>query len=329
MKKNLIFFATSLSLGCAGSIAYALQYNALVSKEHSKYVSSEVYESIEYTAWLDVGSLHTCNNFNPLASDIYEGATFTQSQDCLQKQERTATTYLINNETGQKTLKEVKTESRDNPESQSVQEIGTYLAVSCLDIKNHSGDTGDGHYDINLSSGKETVLCDMSNGGWTLLMSTGSDQGRPTMTRLSINKNNPPSSANYSSYDYYPKMEDFFSILNTNTHFKFSCKDYTNGDLKEYYHKDINNFNTYFNLDQGDYAGSITCATDKDFTQNVDNTLFCIGGNNSQHRYYRASINEYGWAHYNGTSTPKMLRHCGAPWYGDGTQNHNGYIWFK
>lgn len=318
-----------IGLGSVSSIAYALQFNALVSKEYSNYVSSEVYESVEYTDWVNVGSLHSCGNFVPLVSEIYEGTSFQQSQECIQDQERIAHIYMINNETGEKTLKESKTEQRELKESITIDEVGTYQAISCLDIKNHHGDRGNGHYFINLPSGKEKVLCDMSTGGWTLLMSTGDDQGRPSMTSLVINKNNPPASANYSSYNYYPKMNDFFSIMNNETNFKFTCKDFSNGNLREYYHKNINNFNTYFNLDQGSYTGTITCSTNKDFTQNVKNDLFCVGGNDTNHRYYRASIEEYGWAHYNGNSTPKMLRHCGSPWYGDGTQKHNGYIWFK
>lgn len=324
MKKTLLGVSIISVFG-----AFASQYNALVTKEHSNYKSTDKYELIEYSNWVDIGALHTCQNFTPLDSEVYKDTLFNQEQECLQKQERNVSVYEVSSLDGTKTLINSYTENQDINKNQTVQAIGTYLAESCLDIIDHFGDNGDGKYSIFLPSGEETVYCDMNNGGWTMLVSSGSDIGRPNMTSLNLNKNTPPSSIDYNEYNYYPVMNDFFSILDTNTIFRFSCKDYTDNSIVNYYHKNINNFNTYFNLNQGSYTGTITCASDEDFTQNVSTTLHCIGGNDIAHRYYRSSLHEYGWAHYDGGQFPKMLRHCGAGWYGDDTPNHNGYIWFK
>ena len=324
MKKTII------ALSIISVISYATQYNALVTKEHSKFKSTDKYETIEATEWLNTNNIHSCYNFSPLNSEIYKGTIFTQLQECQQEQERTVSVYLVSSLDGSKELQNTYVEFQNIETTQTVQETGTYLANSCLDIKNHSGDIGDGHYVINFNNQEQTVLCDMTrdNGGWTLLVSTGSDVGRPHITSLNINKNNPPASADYSVYNYYPVIDYFIPMLTTETNLRFSCVDNTNQVEHNYYHKNINNFGSYLNLDSGIYTGSSTCASSSDYSENYSTTN-CLGGNNTAHRYYRAGLGEYGWAHYNGNEFPKMLRHCGAGWYGNDTPSHNGYIWFK
>ena len=324
MKKIII------TLSIIPIVSYAAQYNALVTKEHTNFKSTDKYKSVESTEWVNTSNIHSCDNFSPLDTEIYNGTSFFQLQECLQEQERTVSVYLVSNLDGSKELQETYVELQNIEKTQTVQEIGSYLANSCLDIKNHSGDIGDGHYTINFNGHQQTVLCDMTkdDGGWTLLISSGSDVGREHITSLNINKNNPPVVANYSVYNYYPVIDYFIPMLTTETNLRFSCVDNTNNVEHHYYHKNINDFGSYLNLDSGSYTGNSTCASSADYSENYSVTN-CLGGNNTLHRYYRAGLAEYGWANYNGNDFPKMLRHCGAGWYGSGTPSHNGYIWFK
>lgn len=294
-------------------------------------LDSDTYKVIEeYTTWTNEGEKINCSN-DLESENVHFETNFAQTTTCDQNQKRTKTIYNENELTGERTLVS-SSEETQTIQVQSISSlIGTYKSISCRDALNHNANTVNGINKIFLNGVQETVFCDMSTGGWTLLLSTGTDEGQQSMTGLSINKNNPPTNVNYSHYDYYPKMDDFLSTFNANTEIRFRCKDKVNGNTRAYYHKNISNFNTYFNLATGSYTGSVTCATNQSFTENVGNDAYtCIGGNNTMHRYYRASINEYGWAHYDSTSYPQMLRHCGSTFTGDGVNNHSqGYIWYR
>lgn len=322
----------TIALSIIPIVSYAAQYNALVTKEHTNFKSTDKYESVETTEWVNTSNIHSCDNLSPLDTEVYNGTSFFQLQECLQEQERTVSVYLVSNLDGSKELQETYVELQNIEKTQTVQEIGSYLANSCLDIKNHSGDIGDGHYTINFNGHQQTVLCDMTKdgGGWTLLVSSGSDIIRNHMTSLNINTNNPPSTADYTIYNYYPTMDNIIATLNTETNFRFSCQDNVTNIEYNYYHKNINNFNSYFNLDTGIYSGSVVCASSADYSENYSsNVSSCIGGNNEYHRYYSAGLSEAGWAVYGAGFPPYMLRHCGSEWYGNDTPSHNGYIWFK
>ena len=294
-------------------------------------LDSDIYKVVEeYTNWSNEGEKKNCSiDLEP--ENIHFETNFVQTETCDQIQKRIKTTYNVNELTGEK----IFISSSENTQKIQIESVsslmGSYKSVSCRDALNHNANNINGINKIFLNGIKETVYCDMSKGGWTLLLSTGTDEGQQFMTELSINKNNPPTNVNYSHYDYYPKMDDFLTTFNRNTEIRFSCKDKFNGNNRDYYHKDISNFYTYFNLGTGSYTGSVTCSTNESFTENVGTDIHaCIGGNNTQHRYYRASIDEYGWAHFDSTQYPQMLRHCGSTFIGDGENNHSqGYIWYR
>ncbi len=325
MKKGLlamsIFFA---------SYTLAENFVIVVEKENNYNVVEIGYTKVvEYTEWVDIGTPNCL--YSPEASSVYNGSIFDQTKTCTQYQERDKNTYKEDINTKERTLSETLTESQNvNMPSEITSVNGEYKANSCLEIKNHSGNEGDGHYQIDLGSIKETVYCDMV-GGWTLLMSTGSDIAVEQMANKSTNKNSPPSSADHGLYDYYPKMNDFFIAMDSSTVIKFDCKDKEHGTERDYYHKGVTDFNSYFNISTGVYnTTGLNCATNESFSQNSATDSDCLSGNNEFHRYYKASVGEYGWAMYTGNSVPKTLRHCGNNWIGDGDGNQSqGYIWYK
>lgn len=298
-------------------------------------LKEDVYKiTEEFTEWKNIGLEKNCS-IAPLENEIYKNTNFDQIRTCDQEQSRTKNTYNENELTGNKVLISSNIEKQTIEIQDTELKIGTYNATSCLDIKNHGGENSNGKYSIFLNNLEETVYCDMEGGAWTLLLSTGLDEPRVNLTSTSINKNNPPTTINHSFYDYIPKIDDFIPTLNTNTIIKFTCKDREYGTERAYYHKGIDNFNTYLNISTGSYTGNVYCATNESFTDNVTSGSIgensCIRGNNTQHRYYNAGIKEYGWAHYSsGDGRPSFLRHCGSNWIGDGANSQSqGYIWYK
>jgi hypothetical protein len=141
--------------------AYA-SYVVVVDKEESNYDHAGLIEEIEYTEWVDTGILSNCRNESPLDSDIYEGTSFTQNVDCDEKQERTKT----------KTSEETEEQTKVTASTQ--QSVGTYEAISCLDILNHGGSNIDGNYQIKPNQTKITAFCDMINGGYTTITRSSS-----------------------------------------------------------------------------------------------------------------------------------------------------------
>lgn len=325
-KKKILITSLALSVG----FVFAKDFIVIIDKKSSNYIKKieNTTETVEYTGWVDEGSVYNCN-LTPLTEDYYEGLSFNQKSDCSQDQKQTKNTYEENLDTGTKTLLHSEEMNQTVSVSTTQQEVGTYKAISCLDAKNHNASV-DGLYTIQLSGNTESVYCDMSNGGWTLLMSTGSDLDLSNLTSENRNKNNPPTTINHTLYDYMPKMSDFFVVMDQNTIFKFDCKDKEYGTEREYFHRNITDYNNYFNMSTGTYSGTMECATNESFSENYQNDISCIGGNDTEHRYYRAGLEEYGWALYSGISEPKSLRHCGSNWIGDAAGNQSqGYIWFK
>lgn len=321
---------TSIAIISFGSL-FAAEYNIFISQNDNYEIVDENgwVEETEYTDWVNNGNSFNCS-YLPLASDYHNETTFNQTETCQQEQTRDKNIYLrdpdSNNETLISTTEETQTISVDNILTDV---YGTYASTTCLDIKNHNGDIGDGTYTINISSGEETVYCDMTNGGWTLLLSTGSDIYATTITTLNLNKNNPPTTLNHEYYDYYPYINDFLSVLSTDTTIKFHCEDIINSTEVTYYQRNINNYLTYFNMTSDPYSGNIECATDENFSSNYSNLVsVCVHGNDSLHRYYKSAITEYGFAFY-GANNPATLRHCGSAWNGDQSAQSQGYIWFK
>jgi len=148
--------------------AYA-SYVVVVDKKESNYEHSDLIEEVEYTEWVDTGVLSNCRNESPLESDIYEGTNFTQNVDCDEKQKRKKTTYLVNPISGTKTKVSEEMEEQTKLTASTQQSVGTYEALSCLDILNHGGSNIDGNYQIKPNQKKFMAFCDMNNGGYTTI----------------------------------------------------------------------------------------------------------------------------------------------------------------
>lgn len=329
--KMLLLSGIVISAGAA----FANSYIAIVNKNGNDYKTfnpAEWDEIVEYSEWSS-GTLSNCS-LSPSTESYYVGINFNQDKTCDLNKNRTKTVYLENKESKEKVLKSTTIESQTLIDSSVVSALGTYEATSCLDAKNHYA-IGNGTYNIKLGSLTEKVYCDMDNGGWTLLMSTGSDLNLTNMTHEVLNKNAPPTTIDHSRYDYLPKMTDFFISMNTDTVIKFTCKDKMTGTERKYFHKGVSDFNNYFNTSTGLYTGNVECAADSNFSSDVASGYDCFSGNNGTgsnevHRYFKAATVEYGWAIYTGNTNPQSLRHCGNTWIGDGAGNQSqGYIWFK
>ena len=170
MKKSILIISILSTFS-----AYA-SYVVVVDKEDSNYEHAGLIEEIEYTEWLDTGLFSNCRNESPLDSKIYEGTNFVQNVDCDEKQERTKITYLVNPISGIKTKTVEEIEYQIKLTASTQQSVGTYEALSCIDILNHGGSNIDGNYQIKPNKTKLTAFCDMSNGGYTTITRSSSVQ---------------------------------------------------------------------------------------------------------------------------------------------------------
>ena len=117
--------------------------------------------------------------------------------------------------------------------------------------------------------------------------------------------------------------------LNSQTNIKFYCKNRFSGIEYNVFHRGINNFTTYFNLDTS-YTGNIECASNNTFSTNNGTNSNCFWGD-TIHRYYAAPNIGNALAVFT-ARTPAFSRHCGPTWDGDGptgTMNHKSRIWIK
>lgn len=144
-------------------------YVVVVDKEKNDYDSTQLIEQIEYSNWIKKGENNNCINQSPLSSEIYEGTSFNQTADCDENQERTKSTYSYNQITGEKKLKSEEKEYNSVKVVDTSSVLGEYEAISCSDIISHAGDIGDGYYNIKPNNNKITALCDMENGGYTMI----------------------------------------------------------------------------------------------------------------------------------------------------------------
>ena len=147
MKKQSLL--TLSILGCLS--VGATNYNALITKEHSKFE--------ETTAYLPTGEI-ICSMATPLTSEVYKDTSFNQEQsDCSE---------IYRNEDGQE---------KSNPVEDRTEELlGTLVLNSCKSILDNNHSRGNGIYAINIDSEYE-AFCEMNidGGGWTLVASKADD----------------------------------------------------------------------------------------------------------------------------------------------------------
>lgn len=168
-----------LGLSCSflAMSAFADNFVILVDKDQNEYDVIEYLTVVEYSEWVDKGSLTNCKNFAPLTTDIYEGTAFDQTGDCEQPQVRDENTYRVNPKTNERTLVSVVEKSGFRIVQETISKVGSYEALSCLDALNHQSDSSNGYYNIKPNQNKLSAYCDMENGGYTeYKMTAPSDQ---------------------------------------------------------------------------------------------------------------------------------------------------------
>lgn len=161
MKKILLLSSSLFAI-----TVFADGFVIVVDQDQSDY---KVLDYItEYTDWVDTAdSVTNCTDYSPLASAVYEGASFSQTSNCQQPQTREEQKYSINKSTNEKKLVNSKIENGYRDVVRTLNEIGTYEASSCLDALNHQSATTNGYYNIKPNQNKLSVYCDMVNGGYT------------------------------------------------------------------------------------------------------------------------------------------------------------------
>lgn len=165
MKKTIVSIALIGAFSSQATI-----YNALVSKEHHKFGSTDEYTIVkDNPPWTTLSS-YCLNDIEP--SDIYTGYTEDQTTDCYDEQERYVTTKKVFSDGSEEIISTDK-ETRDHLTSSTTQTItGTHIEESCNGILNFNPDfrNQDGNYPA-LVAGVQgmTIICDMTTdgGGWT------------------------------------------------------------------------------------------------------------------------------------------------------------------
>ncbi len=164
MNKKTKFAYSALFIGLFG-IAQAQQFNIIVKQENNY----DIVESLEpvISEWVNTGETFNCfDTLDP--NDYYNGMTFTQVEECSQKQTQTTTNAeIVNGERKETITKEEKTIVIHNEYDES----GLFIARSCNDILNSHGNIGDGLYSITTDNSQRNVFCDMTTdgGGWTIV----------------------------------------------------------------------------------------------------------------------------------------------------------------
>lgn len=150
------------TLGLVTSCSFASY--VVITDTNSEYSVVESWsESITTTPW-EVTNTVCSNDIEPI--DVYYDKTETQTNNCIETEERTVTTT--------KTYADGRTSTDDVVEDRTTSIkttqliTGTHLESTCKDIKDNGWSQGDGMYNISIS-GNELAYCDMTTdgGGWT------------------------------------------------------------------------------------------------------------------------------------------------------------------
>lgn len=162
---NIKILCSSILIGLAG-ISQAQEFNMVVNKSKNNYDIIEILDTV-ISEWENTGTIHNCTpTLDP--NDYYNGMTFTQIDDCDQKQEQTTTTAKkINGELQETTTIEERIITVQNEYDLN----GLFIASSCKDILDSHGSIGDDYYQIRTDSANRSVFCDMTTdgGGWTIV----------------------------------------------------------------------------------------------------------------------------------------------------------------
>ncbi len=147
------------------SISQASEFNVIIDNNDKSY-SHGVYEEI-MTEWVTVEKLDCNKDFRP--SEFYYDKDFTQTETCLEKQERSLIKKVTyKNGTEEIISVEKETQSITTTETNSLK--GTHLEENCENIILNGYSYGDGEYKITLNGGMN-AYCDMTRngGGWMRL----------------------------------------------------------------------------------------------------------------------------------------------------------------
>lgn len=166
MKKILILLILSNT-----SIVLANTYYSIVKGDNYKVVPTP--DEIIEGEWSNVGDKFDCAKLED--KDLYYyGFEFTQREECYQEQKRVVS-YL-----NKKELIKEDIEYQVATTTDSYLENGTHLEESCKFILDNNYSQGSGIYQIINNGYNLDVYCEMdqNDGGWTFVMSEGTEYSR-------------------------------------------------------------------------------------------------------------------------------------------------------
>lgn len=308
MKKGLIYLSISACFG----VSFANTYNVLVNKEQAKYFIDDFQDEVTYSEWVDIG-VHSCVPVEDSA-DYYYDVDFSQTSNCLESEERIATTTRTYND-GTKEVIKTETERKDTPTTKIETVKGTHTENSCNNILNNGYSSGTKEYYINTTGTPFKVYCDMTTdgGGWMLV------QGG------TINQN----TTNKEMSDYYARGGDP----------DLPQLDYINDQkiyLLNYAERNTVNFREFKVLHQGEsgtYKNHVTMAEDMNTSmtgsilESKTITSYKVSNTNNGHsNFYNLSGCSYtsaytGHIDCNGAGGVKVTE-TQNPWYQRGKVNY-------
>lgn len=162
MKKNITVLSILSSL-----FASASTFNVIIQSEDVMYEVGGYTDRIEYSEWISIG-IHSCvNQIDP--DSIYYDFDFTQTDDCIDTEERTVTKIRTYDNGNEETIF-VKTETKNENITKSYADKGTHTEYSCKDILDNGFSVGTRVYNLTGANPEPfETYCDMDTdgGGWT------------------------------------------------------------------------------------------------------------------------------------------------------------------
>lgn len=157
MKKRLV----TLSILGSFAISNAVNFNVVINNEGSYF-----HGVIEITTseWNTISKSNCSKDL--LKENFYYDVEFTQTETCLEEQERTITNKVTYKD-GREEVISVEKETQLITVSNSQVLKGTHTENTCNDVLLNGFSYGDGNYKINFNGGSD-VYCDMTRngGGW-------------------------------------------------------------------------------------------------------------------------------------------------------------------
>lgn len=307
MKKSFLFLMIISGLANA-------KYVSIINQEFNLYNKQDYEKTVVYSDWTNINSGYNCS-VDIDESEVYSTIEFNQENTCDQDQTRTITTTKkyktgLEETTTSTEVKTIKTTT-------NVLKIGTHLEASCREALFFDPNLSSGGYPLKLSDSLNVnAYCDMSDGGWTLVMSQTATGGLSS----AYTDINPSNFMNLNSN--FRWGNDKLSVIKPTVAWKF-----TDDTTTTYFNKSCNvNLNNYLDGTSNDCS---VAYSDINFTslsseRIIENGTRGIGQNNAgQYNSVRIYIT------VDFTTKNGIKYSVGDAWPSNSSVNKRVKLWFK